>query len=53
VGSTEELLDGVPDKSAIAEATSRVKKAQVLIGKFLVESGAKDEQIDAYVASHK
>lgn len=41
------------DKAATAEAINRVKKAQALIGKFLAESGVKDEKIDAYIAAHK
>ena len=41
------------DKAAIDESISRVKKAQALIGKFLAESGVKDEKVDAYIATHK
>jgi hypothetical protein len=41
------------DKSATDEAIKRVKKAQVLIGKFLDESGVKEEKFDAFIAAHK
>ena len=56
VGSIETVAAGgaaLMDKAAITESISRVKKAQALIGKFLAESGVKDEKVDAYIAAHK
>jgi hypothetical protein len=56
VGSVEQVAAGgaaLADKAAIKESVSRVKKAQALIGKFLAESGATNEKIEAYIASHK
>jgi hypothetical protein len=56
VGSVEQVAAGggaLMDKSATDEAINRVKKAQVLIGKFLDESGVKEEKFDAFIAAHK
>ena len=56
MGSIETVAAGggaLADKKAIDESISRVRKAQALIGKFLAESGVKDEKIDAYIAKHK
>jgi hypothetical protein len=56
IGSVEQVAAGgaaLADKAAITESISRVKKAQVLIGKFLAESEVKNEKLDAYIASHK
>eukprot|EP00563_Minutocellus_polymorphus_P000449 CAMPEP_0181035242 /NCGR_PEP_ID=MMETSP1070-20121207/8222_1 /TAXON_ID=265543 /ORGANISM="Minutocellus polymorphus, Strain NH13" /LENGTH=210 /DNA_ID=CAMNT_0023112795 /DNA_START=41 /DNA_END=673 /DNA_ORIENTATION=+ len=56
VGSCEGLLrgeeDGLSGAGAAKEATTRVKKAQSLIAKFLAESGVEDERVAAYVAAH-
>lgn len=56
IGSVETVAAGgaaLMDKAAITESISRVSKAQALIGKFLAESGVKDEKLDAYIATHK
>ena len=56
VGSVETVLAGgaaLAEKSDVDEAIKRVKKAQALIGRFIAESGVKNEKLDAYVASHK
>lgn len=46
------LETGLADKASREEAIKRVKKAQGLIGKFLAESGVKDEAVTSYIASH-
>ena len=56
VGSCEGLLRGeeasLSGAEAAKEATTRVKKAESLIAKFLAESGVEDERVAAYVAAH-
>ena len=56
VGSCEGLLRGeeagLSGAEAAKEATTRVKKAESLIAKFLAESGVEDERLAAYVAAH-
>ena len=57
IGSLQNLLEGgdalMNEKTVSAEAIKRVQKAQGLIGKFIAESGVKDEKLAAYVSSHK
>lgn len=56
VSSCEGLLRGeevgLSGAEAAKEATTRVKKAESLIAKFLAESGVEDERVAAYVAAH-
>ena len=56
VSSCEGLLRGeeagLSGADAAKEATTRVKKAESLIAKFLAESGVEDERVAAYVAAH-
>ena len=56
VSSCEVLLrgeeDGLSGAEAAKEATTRVKKAESLIAKFLADSGVEDERVAAYVAAH-
>ena len=56
VSSCEGLLRGeeagLSGADAAREATTRVKKAESLIAKFLAESGVEDERVAAYVAAH-
>ena len=56
VSSCEGLLRGeeagLSGADAAKEATTRVKKAESLIAKFLDESGVEDERVAAYVAAH-
>ena len=57
IGSLENVLEGgdalMNEKSTSAEAVSRVKKAQVLISKFIDECGVQDPKLAAFVSSHK
>lgn len=57
IGSLEGVLSGgdalMNEKSTSAEAISRVRKAQVLIGKFIAECGVDDPKLSAYVNAHK
>jgi len=57
IGSLEGVLQGgdalMNEKSTTAEAIARVKKAQILIAKFIDECGIQDEKLSAFVASHK
>lgn len=46
------LETGLADKPSREEAIKRVKRAQGLIGKFLAESGVKDDAVESYIASH-
>ena len=56
VSSCEGLLRGEEagpsGVEAAKEATTRVKKAESLVAKFLAESGVEDERVAAYVAAH-
>ena len=57
IGSIENVLSGgdalMNEKSTTKEAIARVRKAQVLIGKFIDECGVQDEKLAAYVKAHK
>lgn len=57
IGSLEGVLTGgdalMNEKSTSAEALARVKKAQMLIGKFIAECGIEDPKLAAYVSAHK
>jgi hypothetical protein len=56
ISSCEGLLrgeeGGLSGAEAAKEATTRVKKAESLIAKFLAESGVEDERVAAFVAAH-
>lgn len=55
IGSCEGLLrgeEGFTGADAAKEASSRTKKAQSLIAKFLAESGVKDDRVTEFVAAH-
>jgi hypothetical protein len=53
----ESVLSGgdalMNEKSTSEEAVKRIKKAQALIGKFIEESGVKDDKLAAFVSAHK
>lgn len=57
IGSLEGVLSGgdalMNEKSTSAEAIARVRKAQVLIGKFIAECGIDDPKLAAFVDAHK
>ena len=57
IGSLEGVLTGgdalMNEKSTSAEAVARVKKAQMLVGKFIAECGIEDPKLAAYVSAHK
>lgn len=55
IGSCEGLLrgeEGPTGPDAAKEASSRTKKAQNLVAKFLAESGVEDDRVKEFVSAH-